>query len=39
VEVTSVEGEGSTFVLRIPNSQPVDPPEDASRVEQEVQTT
>jgi two-component system sensor histidine kinase SenX3 len=39
VEVMSVEGEGSTFVLRIPNSQPVDPPEDASRAEQEVQTT
>ena len=39
VEVSSVEGEGSTFVLRIPNPQPADPTESANRSEQEVPST
>ncbi len=39
VEVSSVEGEGSTFVLRIPNPQPADPTQSANRSDQEVPST
>ena len=39
VEVSSIEGEGSTFVLRIPNPQPADPTQGANRSEQEVSST
>jgi len=39
VEVSSVEGEGSTFVLRIPSRQPADPTQGAKQTEQEVPTT
>ena len=39
VNVTSVEGEGSTFVLRIPNPQTAYAKKDSSSAEREVQAT